>query len=98
ADQHGRPTNGPHLARTSRLFVERGARGTYHVVWPQYLSRLAWARLIAEALDLHSDLIQGQPTSQLDLAAPRPLHVSLDRMKLLSLLGYDPIRSPQSSD
>ena len=98
SDQHGQPTYGPDLARTARLLVERGARGTYHVVGPQYLSRLAWARLIAEALDLPADLIQGQPTSQLDLAAPRPLHVSLDRMKLLSLVGYDPIRSPQSSD
>ncbi len=98
SDQHGQPTYGPDLARTARQLVELGARGTYHVVGPQYLSRLAWGRLIAETLDLPANLIQGQPTSQLDLAAPRPLHVSLDRTKLLSLLGYDPIRSPQSSD
>ena len=96
SDQHGQPTYGPDLARTARLLVERGARGTYHVVGPQYLSRLAWARLIAETLELPAGLIQGQPTAQHDLAAPRPRRVSLDRAKLPSFLGYDPIRPAQA--
>jgi dTDP-4-dehydrorhamnose reductase len=129
SDQHGQPTYGPDLARTARLLVQRGARGTYHVVGPQYLSRLAWARLIAETLHLPSQLIQGHPTHfrmrteecgvrseeavggnvlssiphsalpirQSPVVAPRPLHIRLDRSKLLALLGHDPIRSPQAA-
>jgi dTDP-4-dehydrorhamnose reductase len=97
SDQHGQPTYGADLAKTAGELVQRGARGTFHVVGPQYLSRLAWARLIAETLELPTDLIQGQATSQLDLVAPRPLHISLDRTKLLSFLGADPIRSPKAA-
>jgi dTDP-4-dehydrorhamnose reductase len=94
-DQHGQPTFGPDLACTARQLVQRGARSTFHVVGPQYLSRLAWARIIAETLHLPVDLIEGQPTSKLDLVAPRPLHIRLDRTKLLSFFAYDPIRYPQ---
>jgi dTDP-4-dehydrorhamnose reductase len=92
SDQFGQPTYGPDLARTARLLVEGGARGTFHVVGPQYLTRLAWARMIAETLHLPIELIKGRPTSELHLAAPRPLQVCLDRTKLLSFFGHDPIR------
>lgn len=97
SDQHGQPTYGPDLARTARELVRRDARGTFHVVGPQYLSRIAWARLIAETLELPAELIQGKLTSRLNLPAPRPLHIQLDRTKLLSFLGRDPIRSPESA-
>jgi len=95
SDQHGQPTFGPDLAHTARQLVECGARGTFHVVGPQYLSRLAWARLIAEGFDLSTDLIQGRPSSKLDLAAFRPLHIRLDRAKLLAHFEHDPIRPPK---
>jgi dTDP-4-dehydrorhamnose reductase len=95
ADQHGQPTYGPDLARTALELAGRGVRGTYHVVGPEYLSRLAWARLIADGLQLPAHLLQGQPTSAMPLQAPRPLQVQLDRHKLLALLGRDPIRPPQ---
>jgi dTDP-4-dehydrorhamnose reductase len=94
-DQHGQPTFGPDLGRTARQLVSLGARGTYHVVGPQYLSRLQWARLIATTLHLPVDLIEGVPSSSLELAAPRPLHSRLARSKLISFLGHDPIRPPQ---
>jgi dTDP-4-dehydrorhamnose reductase len=97
SDQHGQPTYGPDLARTARELVRLGARGTFHVVGPQYLSRLAWAHVIAETLELPTDLIQGKPTSQLDMAAPRPGHIKLNRGKFLSFLGYDPIQSPDAA-
>jgi len=96
-DQHGQPTYGPDLARTARQLVQRGARGIFHVVGPQCQSRLAWAQLIAETLDLPADLIQGHPTSQFALTAPRPLQICLDRTKLLSFLGHDPIRLPKEA-
>jgi dTDP-4-dehydrorhamnose reductase len=95
SDQHGQPTYGPDLALTARLLAERGARGTFHVIGPQSLSRFAWARIIAETLGLPIDLIEGQPTSKFDLVAPRPLHIRLDRTKLLSFFACDPIRYPQ---
>jgi dTDP-4-dehydrorhamnose reductase len=105
SDQHGQPTYGPDLASTARQLVARGACGTYHVVGPQYQSRLAWARLIAENFGLSVEFIQGRPTRAPNMArspgiattiAPRPLHVPLDRCKLLSFLGHDPIRPPQA--
>ena len=97
SDQHGQPTFGPDLARTARQLVERGARGTFHVVGPECLSRLAWARLIGETLDLPTDLIQGRPTSTIPSTASRPLNIRLERTKLLAYLGFDPIRSPQEA-
>ena len=94
-DQHGQPTFGPDLARTARQLVSLRARGTYHVVGPRYFSRFQWACLIARTLRLPLDLIEGLPNSKLGLAAPRPLHIRLDRGKMLSFLGYDSIRPPQ---
>jgi dTDP-4-dehydrorhamnose reductase len=92
SDQQGQPTYGPDLARTARELVRRGARGTYHVVGPQCLSRLEWAKTIAKALHLPAELIEGRPTTGLGFAAPRPLQIQLDRTKLLSFFGQDPIR------
>jgi dTDP-4-dehydrorhamnose reductase len=95
ADQHGQPTYGPDLARTARELVARGARGTFHVVGPQYLSRLAWGRMIAEHLSLPQRLLRGRKTAELPTAAYRPLAIRLERRKLCTFLGRDPIRAPQ---
>jgi dTDP-4-dehydrorhamnose reductase len=95
ADQFGQPTFGPDLARTAMRLVDRGATGTFHVIGPDYLSRLAWAKSIAETLELRIDLIAGRPTAAFPSIAPRPLHVRLSRQKLLSELGLEPFRSPR---
>jgi dTDP-4-dehydrorhamnose reductase len=95
SDQHGQPTFGPDLARAALRLVERGATGTFHVVGPHYLSRLDWARVIAETLGLSVELIQGRPTSSFPFRAPRPLQVRLARQKVLDELGFDPIRLPK---
>jgi dTDP-4-dehydrorhamnose reductase len=94
SDQYGQPTYGPDLARAAHELVRRGARGTYHVVGPQCLSRLEWAKIIARTLHLPAELIEGRPTTRLGLPAPRPLQIQLDRTKLLSFFGHDPIRPP----
>ena len=96
-DQHGQPTYGPDLARVAVELVERGARGTFHAVGPRSLSRLSWARLIAESRGLPRELIEGRTTRALQPAAPRPLRVRLDRRKLLDFLGRDPIRPPEEA-
>jgi dTDP-4-dehydrorhamnose reductase len=95
AGQHGQPIYGPDLAQTALELLRRGAKGIYHVVGPQYLSRLAWAREIAGVLDLPAHRIQEQPASASHPWAPRSFRVQLDRQKLLLLLGRDPIRSPR---
>ena len=92
SDQYGQPTYGPDLARTARALVRRRARGIFHVVGPVCLSRLEWAVTIAKILHLPDDLIEGRPTMGLGLTAPRPLQIELDRSKLLSFFGHDPIR------
>ncbi len=93
-DQHGQPTFAPDLAATALLLVERGLAGTFHVVGPELLTRLAFARLIARLFGLDAGLIRGRPTAALNQPAPRPLHIRLDRTKLQQTLGCDPIRSP----
>jgi hypothetical protein len=49
--------------------------------------------MIAAGLGLCERRIQGQFTAVLKPRAPRPLQVRLDRRKLLTFLGHDPIRS-----
>jgi dTDP-4-dehydrorhamnose reductase len=93
-DQHGQPTYGPDLAATACALVGLGLRGTFHVVGPEYLSRLAFARMIAEVFRLNAELVRGVPTVQLGQAAPRPLRPFLRRTKLCAALGRDPIRGP----
>ena len=94
-DQYGQPTFGPDLAGTATRLADHRATGTFHVVGPDYLSRLTWAQMIAETLGLPMDLIRGRPTAAFPSIAPRPLQVRLSRQKLLSELGLDPIRSPR---
>jgi dTDP-4-dehydrorhamnose reductase len=94
ADQWGQPTFGPDLGRAATELVRRGGRGTFHVVGPQRLDRLTWARTVATTLGLDDSRIEGRPTAEMGSIAPRPLCVGLDRGKLLATLGYDPIREP----
>jgi dTDP-4-dehydrorhamnose reductase len=94
SDQHGQPTFGPDLARTARALVARTGRGIFHVVGPLYLSRLAWAQMIADRLGFSRRLIQGRPTRELRPDAYRPLEVRLDRRKATEFLGTDSVRSP----
>jgi dTDP-4-dehydrorhamnose reductase len=96
-DQFGQPTYGPDLAQAADELVQRGTRGTFHVVGPRLMTRLDWACAIAVALGLPTDLIVGCPTSDLTISAPRPLLVALDRRKLLRCLGRDPIRPPEEA-
>ncbi len=94
SDQYGQPTYGSDLAETAVELVRRGARGVFHVVGPEPMSRLEWARCIASALGYWGQSLLGERTEALRPAAPRPLRVQLDRGKLLDFLGCDPIRSP----
>lgn len=96
ADQFGQPTYAPDLARCAIELAHRGETGTYHVVGPAALSRLAFARVIARMYLLDERLIRGVPTAELGQSAPRPLRVRLDRTKATLALGDDMVRGPRA--
>jgi dTDP-4-dehydrorhamnose reductase len=81
-DQWGSPTFTEDLARTARLLIERGEKGTFHATGPDYVSRLAFALQICEEFGLDTAMIVPRPTSSLRQPAPRPRGVLLDCDKL----------------
>ncbi|MER3416006.1 MAG: NAD(P)-dependent oxidoreductase [Gemmataceae bacterium] len=105
--EHGQPTYGPDLARCAiRLAVDE-ARGIYHVVGPERLTRWHWARTIAHELGLVGVRLLPAPSGiepacwsgtdpSAGQRAPRPQQIALARTKLLQRLGYDPIRAPRA--
>ena len=97
ADQWGQPTYSPDLASAALDLVRFGVTGTFHVVGPTRLTRLAHARLIARLFELDPELIVAPPTSELRQSAPRPLRVWLATEKVQRVLGREPIRSPESA-
>jgi len=96
-DQWGQPTYSPDLARAALDLVVMGATGTFHLVGPTRLTRVAHARLIARLFELDPELIVAPPARELQQAAPRPLRVWLSGEKTRRLLGREPIRSPESA-
>jgi dTDP-4-dehydrorhamnose reductase len=95
-DQFGQPTYAPDLARCAVELAQRGETGTYHVVGPGAMSRLAFAKLVARMYLLDERLIRGAATAELGQAAPRPLRVRLDRTKAALTLGDDMVRGPRA--
>jgi dTDP-4-dehydrorhamnose reductase len=91
-DQYGQPTYAPDLAQVAHVLCQRGLRGTFHVVGPEKVNRLQFARRIARIFGLEVRLIQGVATAQLGQAAPRPLQPTLQREKLCRTFGGDPVR------
>ena len=81
-DQISTPTYNDDLIRAAMGLVEAGASGVFHVCGPELLGRLAFARKIAEALDLDGSLLEGVSTAELGQRAPRPLAAGLATTKL----------------
>ncbi len=73
SDQISSPSYGPDVAAASVRLIEEGQSGIFHVVGPEVLSRIDFARAIARAFDLDPELIQGKTTAELGQGAPRPL-------------------------
>ncbi|SFR96752.1 dTDP-4-dehydrorhamnose reductase [Granulicella pectinivorans] len=84
-DQVSTPTYNVDLATVTQTLVERGASGIFHVCGPELLSRLEFARRVAEELGLDASLIEGVSTTALGQRAPRPLDAGLRIDKLRSL-------------
>jgi dTDP-4-dehydrorhamnose reductase len=82
SDQVSSPTYGPDVARAVVLLVEQGWTGLVHVVGPEVMDRVQFARSIAGAFGYDVALIVGRPTAELGQGAPRPLDGGLRSRRL----------------
>lgn len=73
ADQISNPSYGPDVARAAVLLAERGESGLIHVVGPEVVDRVTFARAIAHAFGHDAGLVEGKTTAELNQGAPRPL-------------------------
>ena len=86
SDQISSPGYGPDVARAVVELVEQGQSGLIHVVGPEVLDRVAFARAIARGFGYEESLISGKPTAELGQGAPRPLNGGLLTNRLDSLM------------
>ncbi|MFO0950664.1 MAG: SDR family oxidoreductase [Isosphaeraceae bacterium] len=82
SDQVSSPSYGPDVASAVVSLAEQGRSGLVHVVGPEVLDRVTFARTIAESFGLNTDLVVAKPTSELTpvggpAPAPRPLRCGL---------------------
>jgi dTDP-4-dehydrorhamnose reductase len=96
-EQWGQPTYGPDLARTVRLLVRLRAIGTIHIVGPQALTKIEWARMCAHEAGFSDDLIVEDRAGSQGGTAPRPRYICLSRRRLIKYLGEDPVRWPTAA-
>ena len=73
SDQVSSPSYGPDVALAAVMLAEARVAGLIHVVGPEVLDRVEFARRIAAAFGLDPGLIKGMPTASLAQGAPRPL-------------------------
>ena len=95
-DQIGNPTLVEYLAETSLRLVQEGARGIFHVVGKEAMSRFAFAEAIARATSLDGGMILSRTTEELNQKAPRPLNVELKTDKVFRFLETEPLALSES--
>lgn len=88
SDQTITPTYAPSVAAAVVGLLDRGISGTIHAAGPERLSRDDFARRAARAFGLPETLITPVATSELGLAAPRPLRAGLRDDRLRAALGH----------
>lgn len=88
SDQLITPSDAASLGRSVVELLDRGLRGTYNVIGPERLLREEFARRVAQAFSLDVGLLRAVLTSELGLAAPRPLRAGLRDDKLRTALGH----------
>ncbi len=82
SDQISNPSYGPDVATAAVLLAEAGASGLIHVVGPEVIDRVQFARAIAGAFGHDVGLIVGKSTADLGQGAPRPLNGGLKTPRL----------------
>jgi CDP-6-deoxy-D-xylo-4-hexulose-3-dehydrase len=96
SDQVTTPTLADNLAAVSLQLVEEDASGIVNVVGADRLSRADFARVLARAFTLDSDLVVPTPTAELDQVAARPLEGGLRTDRLRELLDTEPMALDES--
>lgn len=86
SDQQSNPSYGPDVAATTLQLVEAGQSGVFHVVGPELLDRVAFARGLARGFGLDPALIVGRTTAELGQKTPRPLVGGLRTNRLDAVL------------
>lgn len=86
SDQWGTPTYGDNLAAAMQELALGTARGIYHVVGPEWLDRLSFARLACEVFGLDPGFLRPRTTAELRQRAPRPLRGGLQTAKVRAIL------------
>lgn len=85
-DMQSSPSYGPDVARTACELAAQGVSGIVHVAGPETVSRLDFARAIAQAFGLDPGRITGVPDAELPQGAARPLQGGLLTPRLDRLL------------
>lgn len=91
SDQISTPSYGPDVARVVLDLVGRRISGLIHVVGPELVDRVEFARSLARRFGLDQSLIISKTTAELSQGAPRPLTGGL-LSERLNELGVDPCR------
>jgi dTDP-4-dehydrorhamnose reductase len=86
SDQVSSPSYGPDVARAVVGLVEAGTSGLIHLVGPEVMGRVDFAREIAGAFGLDPSLVVARTTAELGQGAPRPLNGGLLTPRLDALL------------
>jgi dTDP-4-dehydrorhamnose reductase len=89
SDQWGNPTYADNLAAAVRELALSSQRGLFHVVGPEHLDRVAFARLACGVFGLDAGFLRPLPTAALGQRAPRPLRGGLDAAKARAVLSTE---------
>lgn len=86
SDQWGTPTLADNLAAAVHELAYSAHRGIVHPVGPDYLTRIAFARLAAEVFGYDDGFLQPVSTPELKQPAARPLRGGVDNRSTQALL------------
>ncbi len=81
-DQYATPTYVGDISHAIIALVEAQKSGIYHAAGPEYLSRVAFAEIVADVFGLRKNLICGISTPELKQPANRPLNGGLITTKI----------------
>jgi len=95
SDQWGTPTYADDLAAAVRELAQASPRGVLHVVGPECLDRMSFARLACGVFGLDPAFLQPRTTAALGQRAPRPLHGGLNAARARAVLAT-PLLAPRA--
>jgi dTDP-4-dehydrorhamnose reductase len=94
ADQWGNPTYADNLAAAVKELCATTQRGVLHVVGPESMDRVAFARLACSVFGIDSGFLRPRTTVELAQRARRPLRGGLDSTRARAILKT-PLLTPR---